>query len=149
MFEQAGLLFNNLRLGAALILGRETAYGRNINGLYQDVVTLEAELIEVQTKPSYPLGQIGVNAFGKQVQYVDKGIRRRAIAAIGRQDMDRDGLCPLDPGVSIVGASSDHLILDVTETALPLQVGSTPRFTMDYATILRGFTSNYVKRKYI
>ena len=35
----------------------------------------------------------------------------RAIVAFGRQDVDPDGLTP-PPGITILGASSDHLILD-------------------------------------
>ena len=148
LLNSAGLPFNNLRLGEALILGRETAYEQDIEGLYQDVVTLEAELIEVQDKPSYPIGEIGVNAFGEKAEYTDMGIRRRAIAAIGRQDMDCDGLTPLDSGVAVVGASSDHLILDITDSQKKLQVGDTVCFRMNYGGLLRGFTSRYVNRFY-
>lgn len=139
---------NNLRLGEALIRGRETAYGRSIEGMEQDAVILEAELVEVQTKPSYPIGEIGVNAFGERGSYTDIGPRRRAIAAIGRQDMDCGGLTPLTPGMTVVGASSDHLILDVTDCAGVPAVGGTAAFTMDYAGLLRGFTSQYVHRAY-
>lgn len=139
---------NNLRLGEALILGRETAYGHPIAGMYQDAITLEAELVEVQTKPSYPIGEIGVNAFGEQGSYTDIGPRLRAIGAIGRQDMDCAGLRPLAPGVTVVGASSDHLILDVTGCASPPAVGDAVSFAMDYAGLLRGFTSQYVQRIY-
>jgi len=149
LLEGTNLPYNNLRLGEALVLGRETAYEKDLDGLYQDVVTLEAELIEIQDKPSYPIGQIGVNAFGEKAEYTDLGIRRRAIAAIGRQDMDCDGLMPLDPGITVVGASSDHLILDITECKESLLVGDKVRFRMNYAGLLSGFTSNYVKRSYI
>lgn len=139
---------NNLRLGEALVLGRETAYGQAIEGMHHDAVTLETELVEVQIKPSYPIGEIGVNAFGERGSYTDIGPRRRAIAAIGRQDMDCGGLTPLIPGMTVVGASSDHLILDITECDVPLPVGSIVPFTMDYAGLLRGFTSRYVQRAY-
>lgn len=140
---------NNLRLGESLVLGRETAYGHDIEGMHQDVVVLEAEIIEVQTKPSYPVGEIGVNAFGEKGSYTDIGPRHRAIAAIGRQDMECSGLQPLDPGVTVVGASSDHLILDVTDCEKALEVGDCVRFAMDYAGVLRGFTSNYIDRSYL
>ncbi len=149
LLEASPFNFTNLRLGEALILGRETAYGNDIEGMYSDVVTLEAELVEVQEKPSYPIGDIGMNAFGEQAEYTDIGIRRRAIAAIGRQDMDCDGLIPIEPGITVVGASSDHLILDITESKKPLKVGDTVCFTMNYGGLLRGFTSSYVKHNYI
>lgn len=148
LLDGTNLPFNNLRLGEALVLGRETAYEQNLDGLYQDVVTLEAELVEVQDKPSYPIGEIGVNAFGERLEYTDLGIRRRAIAAIGRQDMDCDGLIPLDPGITVVGASSDHLILDITDCQESLQIGDTVQFKLNYGCMLRGFTSSYLKRVY-
>ena len=139
---------NNLRLGESLILGRETAYGQDLQDMYQDAVVLEAELVEVQEKPSYPIGEIGVNAFGEHAEYTDIGIRTRAIAAIGRQDMDCDALTPLEGGVCVVGASSDHLILDITDSE-NLQVGSVVRFALSYGGMLRGFTSAYLHREYI
>ena len=149
LYEHTPFNFTNLRLGEALVLGRETAYGSDIPELHQDVVTLEAELVEVQEKPSYPIGEIGVNAFGEKAEYTDIGVRRRAIAAIGRQDMDCDGLTPLNAGVTVVGASSDHLILDITDSPEALQVGDTVKFQMNYGGVLRGFTSRYVQRKYL
>ena len=148
LLGQESLPVTNLRLGEALVLGRETAYEQDVSELHQDIFTLEAELIEIQEKPSYPIGEIGVNAFGEKAEYTDLGIRRRAIAAIGRQDMDCDGLTPLEPGVTVVGASSDHLILDITDCPVPLQVGNIVSFKMSYGALLRGFTSNYVNRSY-
>lgn len=139
---------NNLRLGEALVLGRETAYGADLDGMYGDAVRLEAEVVEVQVKPSYPIGEIGVNAFGERGTYTDIGPRRRAIAAIGRQDMDCDSLRPLQKGVSVVGASSDHLIVDVTDCEKTVEVGDVLSFTMTYGGLLRGFTSGYVGRAY-
>ena len=136
--------FNNLRLGESLLLGRETAYGADLPDLYQDVLTLEAEVVEVKEKPSYPIGKIGVNAFGQTVEYVDKGDRVRAIAAIGQQDIDCGGLTPRTPGMEIFGASSDHLLLDVTDA--PVKLGDTVRFGVDYSAALRAFTSPYVEK---
>ena len=136
--------FNNLRLGESLLLGRETAYGADLPDLYQDVVTLEAEIVEVKEKPSYPIGKIGVNAFGQTVEYTDKGDRLRAIAAVGQQDIDCAGLIPLTPGMEVFGASSDHLLLDVTDC--PVKVGDTVRFKVDYSAALRAFTSGYVEK---
>lgn len=135
---------NNLRLGESLLLGRETAYGADLLELYQDVLTLEAEVVEVKEKPSYPIGKIGVNAFGQTVEYVDKGDRVRAIAAVGQQDIDCDGLTPLADGMAVFGASSDHLLLDVTDA--PVKLGDIVRFKVDYSAALRAFTSPYVEK---
>lgn len=140
---------NNLRLGESMVRGIETAYGKPFAGLVQDVVTLEAEIIEIMSKPSMPEGDIGMNAFGETIHFENIGIRRRAILAIGRQDMDCDGIECLEPGISITGSSSDHLIVDITDAETELSVGDTLAFSLSYGAILAGFTSKYVKRIYV
>ena len=139
---------NNLRLGEAMLLGRETAYGQEIPGLFQDVVTLEVEVVELQTKPSCPIGEIGFNAFGERSSYVDIGPRRRALTAIGRQDMDCSGIVSLREGISVIGSSSDYLLLDVTDCRTSVEVGEILPFRLNYSALLRGFTSRYVQRVY-
>ena len=86
---------NNLRLGEAVILGNETAYGERIPGTHGDGVVLEAQIVEVKTKRSLPVGEIGVDAFGRKPVYQDRGMRKRAILAVGRQDVDVDGITPV------------------------------------------------------
>ena len=49
---------------------------------------------------------------------------RRGILAVGRQDTDSGGLTPTDPAVTILGASSDHLLVDLTR-APGYRVGDT------------------------
>lgn len=140
---------NNLRLGEAMIRGVETAYGEVITDLNTDVVILEAEIIEIQSKPSMPEGITGKNAFGEVCKYTDMGQRLRGILAIGRQDIDCDGLLCMEHGIKIIGASSDHLIVDITEANTRFSVGDRLHFSMTYGAILRGFTSKYVDKIYI
>jgi predicted amino acid racemase len=139
----------NLRLGESIVRGYETAYSQPIECLDQDILMLEASIIEIQTKPSYPEGEIGVNAFGERPQFEDKGRRKRAILAVGRQDTDPLGLVCTVPGVKILGASSDHLVADLTEAERDFKVGATLSFHMNYSAVLRGFTSGYVNRIFI
>ena len=56
----------------------------------------------------------GFDAFGNEPLFVDEGDRLRGIANIGREDVIVDDLTPIDKGVRVLGASSDHLMLDVT-----------------------------------
>lgn len=139
---------NNLRLGESIICGKETAYGETFPGLKTDVCILDAEIIEIAEKPSHPEGKININAFGEVVQYEDRGIRRRALVAVGRQDISQDGLTPMLDGVEIVGASSDHLVIDITEAKTPLNVGGRLEFGLSYGAVLAAFTSRYVDRIY-
>ena len=140
---------NNLRLGYAVAMGREGAYYKRIPGTYDDVFTLHAEIIELKEKPSVPIGEIGVNSFFEKPVFVDKGIRKRAICAIGKQDVDFDDLYPIDSGIEIIGGSSDHMLVDVSDSEKPYRIGDVLSFRMDYVSALRAMTSRYVTKKYI
>lgn len=137
---------NHLRLGESVMCGVIPGMYTKIEGCYQDAFTLEATIVEYKRKPSYPIGTLSRNAFGETVAYVDKGIMTRAIAAIGRQDVSVDGLTPVDPDVEILGASSDHLLLDLSKTDR-YQVGSTVSFRLDYGALLSASTSPYVSKE--
>lgn len=137
---------NQLRVGEAIVLGRETAYGDPIPGTHDDVFVLEAKVIELKEKASIPRGEIGMDAFGNKPTFEDKGQMKRAIVAIGRQDVEPSGLMPFDEKIEIIGASSDHMILDMTHVDEEYSVGDVIRFRMDYGAMLRLFTSHYVDK---
>jgi predicted amino acid racemase len=139
---------NNLRVGEAFLLGDETAYSQMLDGFYDDAFTLEAEIIELKEKQSVPVGETGVDAFGNRPVYEDRGIIKRAIIAVGRQDVDPDNLHPIDSKIDVLGASSDHLILDVTKSDTPYSVGDIVSFKMSYSSLLRATTSAYVEKTY-
>lgn len=138
---------NNIRLGESLVLGRETAYGNKIDNTNEDAFQLVAEIIEVKEKPSVPTGKIGMDAFGKEPTFVDKGVRKRMIAAVGKQDVEFDTLTPVDEGINILGGSSDHLLLDGTESDIDYKVGDTVKFKLSYGGILSTMTSEYIKKE--
>ncbi|WP_313165837.1 ornithine racemase Orr [Sedimentibacter sp.] len=140
---------NNLRVGEAFLLGDETAYSQMLEGFYDDAFTLEAEIIELKEKQSLPVGETGVDAFGNRPFYEDLGVIKRAIIAVGRQDVDPDHLHPIDPSISILGASSDHLILNVNNTEYYYKVGDVVKFKLAYSSLLRATTSSYVQKEYI
>jgi ornithine racemase len=137
-----------LRIGEAILLGRETIERKAIPGAYQDAFTLYTEIVEVQEKPSIPPGETGQDAFGHRPAFVDRGIRKRAIAAIGRQDIAIDGLQALLPGVEVLGGSSDHLILDVSNAPKDIRVGSEMAFSMQYSALVQAMVSPYVSKVY-
>ena len=124
---------NQLRVGEALLLGVNSTTRNPLPFLYQDAFIVVAEVIEVKTKPSLPDGQIAVDAFGRTPHWEDLGLRRRAILALGEQDMRIEGLHPRRSDVSIVGASSDHMVVDVTEADPPVRLGDELAFDPLYA----------------
>ena len=139
----------NLRLGEAIVLGRETAYGHRIKETHDDIFVLEAEVIELKTKGSIPKGEIGMDAFGNKPTFKDQGQILRGILAIGQQDVNPDGLTPLNDKIEILGASSDHLLLNLEATEQEYEVGDTIQFKVDYGALLKLTTSEYVDKKYI
>ncbi len=141
---------NNLRVGEAFLLGDETAYSQMLDSFYDDAFTLESEIIELKEKQSVPVGETGVDAFGNRPVYEDLGVIKRAIIAVGRQDVDPENLHPIDSEISILGASSDHLILNVNNTGNRYSVGDTVKFKLSYSSLLRATTSSaYVEKEYI
>lgn len=141
---------NSLRVGEAFILGNETAYGAKVEGTVDDAVILQAQLIEVKEKPTLPIGEIGKDAFGQVPYYEDKGLAKRGILAVGKQDLDTDSIFPIDAQVEVFGASSDHTIVDLTHADKDYQVGDIIEFKLGYGSLLKLFTSSqYIDREYI
>ncbi|MDY0088078.1 MAG: alanine/ornithine racemase family PLP-dependent enzyme [Coriobacteriia bacterium] len=140
---------DNLRLGESIVLGVSTVTREPLPGLHTDSVVVEAPVIECKRKPSVPLGRIAQDAFGNVPSFTDRGERLRAICAIGRQDAPPGGLQPLDSRVEVLGASSDHLILDVEDLPEPPRIGESISFIPTYAAALALFTSHYVDKRFI
>jgi len=140
---------NNLRIGEAILVGEDSTNGIMLGDYHQDAFILKAEVIELKEKPSVPIGERGYDAFGNQPEYPDKGIRRRAILAIGRQDVRVEALVPLCPDMEILGASSDHLIVDVTDSKENIEPGSIIAFRCGYSAMLSLTTSPYVEKVFI
>jgi ornithine racemase len=134
---------NNLRIGEAILLGRETLFRQPVTGLFTDAFTLFAEVIESKLKPTQPTGTIAQTAFGLKCHVPNRGDILQSVLAIGAQDIDPDGLTGSN-AVTVLGASSDHLIVESARRALP--VGSEVAFQLDYAALLRAMTSPFVSK---
>jgi predicted amino acid racemase len=134
---------NHLRLGEAILLGCEPLHRRPIEGLRTDAFTLVAEVIESKAKPSRAWGEVGETAFGVAPVAVDRGTTTRVLLAVGRQDVDPGGLVP-PPGLAVLGASSDHLVLDGGDRH-PTP-GSEVSFGLGYGALLAAMTSPFVEQ---
>jgi predicted amino acid racemase len=138
---------NHLRLGESLLLGREPIGRTVVDGLHADGFSLVGEVIESRRKPSLPRGAQGLAAFGRPAGRQGDGTEEhRVIVALGRQDLDVDGIAAPD-GFEVLGASSDHLVLATMGT--PPEVGSELRFDLGYGALLRAMTSPSVVRRYL
>lgn len=111
---------NNFRIGEGILLGRETLYREKFPNTYQD-------------------------AFGNIPSVKDKGMRTRCILNVGRQDMNVDGLSPQKSTLEILGATSDHLLIDSTNDT-DLSVGDVISFNLNYSALLASMTFPFVEK---
>ncbi|WP_324825323.1 alanine/ornithine racemase family PLP-dependent enzyme [Sinanaerobacter sp. ZZT-01] len=130
---------NHLRIGEGIILAYDLQkdWGYDMSYLNMDAFTLKAQIIEVKDKPTYPVGEIFIDAFGNVCEYEDRGIRRRALLGLGKLDAcDLSKLLPRTKNIEILGGSSDHTILDIEDNKDHLQVGDVVEFDVCYTTML-------------
>ena len=131
---------NHVRIGEAILLGKDLQVDwgiRDMDYLRMDTFTLRAEVVEVRDKPTYPIGEFAIDAFGHKPVYEDRGIRRRAILALGRADVgELESLLPREEGITVIGGSSDHCILDVEDCHRRLEVGDVVEFALCYSHML-------------
>ena len=140
---------NHFRVGETLFFGTNVYSDSLLSGMYHDVFTLTAEIIEMQQKPTVPSGLAGTNLVGETPKFAVGKERKsslRAIVDVGLLDIDFNDISPLIPGIEMIGASSDMLILDLAENLENLKVGDTINFRMNYMAVLRAMNSDYVDK---
>lgn len=143
---------NLLRVGEGILLAKDLQdlWGYDMSYMHKDAFTLRAEVIEVKDKPTHPVGEIMFDAFGNQPTYEDRGIRKRALLALGKVDYAfPEELIPRETGITVLGASSDHTILDVEDYDGTIEVGDVIEFDLCYATIVYVTNSNNIEKVYI
>jgi len=143
---------NHLRIGECILLGRDLndLWNLNLGNLSMDTFLLNAEIVELKNKPSYPIGEIFLDAFGETPHYDDNGVRKRAIVAVGKQDfVYHDKLIPRNEDIKIIGSSSDHLILDLEDCVEHYAIGDIISFEMFYAPMLYLSCSKGVHKRFV
>jgi predicted amino acid racemase len=136
---------NHLRIGEGILLGRETLTGGNLPDLYHDAFIVEAEVIQAQYKPGVPEGEVGLDAFGRVPLIPLQEPGMRLLLNIGHQDTPLTGLKPLDPDLTVLGGSSDYLVM---ASERPVKVGKIVSFLPNYWSLLGLMTSPYVEKVY-
>ncbi len=143
---------NNLRIGEGILVAKDLDdfWEYDMSMLHQDAFILKAQVVEVKNKPSHPIGEIFIDAFGNKPTYEDRGERRRALLAIGKQDfVSVDTLIPIDKNIEVIGASSDHLIIDIEDCKTNYKVGDVIEFNIYYPHLLYLSGSRDVNKKFI
>lgn len=133
------------RPGEAVMCGEDTTGHRFLEGFHPDAFQISAQVVELLRKPSVPIGELGRDGSGERPVYPDRGVRLRAVCALGKQDVDWTALTPLLPGAEVIGASSDHLLVDVKDCGERGRPGDWMRFRCGYMAVMHAATSPYVK----
>jgi predicted amino acid racemase len=137
---------NHLRVGEAILFGTDELSDLRLPVPCGDTFRAFAPVIELQDKPSAPDGVCGMDAFCRVHEWPDLGVRRRAILAMGEIDLAMEHLTPARPDITLVGASSDHTVIDVTEADPPVQLGDEIEFACRYTAVSTGWSSIYPER---
>ena len=138
---------NHLRIGGSIANPMAIRKNRGvvIPGMREDTFTLTAEVVEVETKPSAAAGT-GKNWAGQIIEREDRGMRKRAIIALGSQDIgDCKQLIPMEDGIEVVAGSSDHTVLDIDAYSCVYACGDMVDFRLYYMGLLYSFSTRHVR----
>lgn len=141
---------NHFRVGETLFLGTDVYHNKPFDEMHADVFKMYAEIIELNEKPVVPMGDIGYNLTGESKEFDDSRIAEssyRAIIDLGLLDIESTHLIPVDTQVSLVGESSDMIVVDLGNNPDDYKVGDLLEFNMTYMGILRAMNSEYVEKK--
>ncbi len=140
---------NHIRIGEGIINAKDFPYfwGIRIPGICTDPMVLKAQIVEIKLKPSFPVGEIFIDGFGNRPVYTDRGMRKRALLAVGNKDFgDFTKLKPRQEGIELIGSSSDHLIIDIEDYRGAIKVGDILEFDTFYEATLFLCASDGVRK---
>ncbi|MFD2516034.1 alanine racemase [Pontibacter locisalis] len=140
---------NHFRIGEALFFGLNLFTGETFEGMYDDVFELVTEIIELTEKPMVPNGLMAENPSGESFEINESLYGKkshRAILDVGLLDINPKFLIPKDEEVSVIGASSDMLIVELGENKNNFKVGDTLKFGMRYMGALSILNSRYIEK---
>ncbi|MGW9904587.1 putative amino acid racemase [Staphylococcus cohnii] len=120
---------NELRIGETLFRGSETTTNNHFATLYQNVIILETEIVEIKPRINMNDGQ----------HYL------QAIVDIGNLDTDVNDIKPLHHQVKVLGATSDHLMINLLNND-HYHFGDKIQFSLGYKALAQSmFVPNLAK----
>lgn len=144
------MAINHFRIGEALFFANDLFTGKTIEGMQSDVFKLFAEIIEITEKPDVPTGELGENVAGHTFEIPENQdlshTSLRAILDVGLLDMQPQYLEPDDANITIVDASSDMLVMDISNSEKKYKIGDLISFKMRYMGALYLLNSNYIEK---
>ncbi len=143
---------DHFRVGETLFFGKDLFTGKMIKGMKNGIFKLYAEIIELTEKPVVPTGEIGANVSGETLEFDDKDLGKtsyRAILDIGLLDINIDDLELEDKKITISGASSDMIVVDLGTKKPKYKVGDLIDFKLNYMGSLHIMNSRYISKKVV
>lgn len=150
---------NHLRIGALHQFGIEYVDVKYLEGFHHssmdidrvvsNLYILKAEIIEVNRKPTVPLGELGLDSFMKTKTFLDRGERKRALLALGYQDVSSENIWPVDLKIEILGQTFDHTIIDIESSDKDYRVGDLIPFEVDYTGLLAACSSESIETVFV
>jgi len=140
---------NHFRIGEAVLLGTNLATGSLLEGLNNEVFTLEAEIVEIKEKSLIPLGETTSMTPFERIDddHYSPGQRGvRAILNVGQLDTDVASLRPRNTEFRIAGASSDLMVVNLGNNNRKLAIGDTIGFGLGYSALVRLMSGKYVDK---
>ncbi|MCO6148793.1 alanine racemase [Flavobacterium sp. NRK1] len=141
---------NHFRVGEALFFGNDLFTGKIIEGMESEVFKLYAEIIEINEKPDVPSGELGENVAGNTFEMnegQDLGTSSlRAILDIGLLDMQPQYIEPEDENITLIDASSDMLVVDISNSNGDYKIGDLISFRIRYMGALYLLNSDYIEK---
>jgi len=144
---------NHFRIGEAVFLGTDLVCGGGIEGLRDDVVTIEGEVAEIKEKNLVPMCEVGASTpfhgiSSTPLEGHSPGKRgHRALVTIGEIDTDVSGLTPLNPAFQIAGATSDITVVNIGDNAEGVRLGGTIKFRCSYSAFVRLMNDSYITKR--
>jgi predicted amino acid racemase len=143
---------NHFRIGETLYFGNNLYTNKGIKAMRQDVFRLKAEVIEIKEKPMVAVGMQGTNLLGEQPEFNidDLGEESiRAIIDVGTLDVRSEDIVSVDKSITILGSSSDMLVLDLGNNPQNIKLGDELVFKPNYTGLLALMNSNYIEKKIV
>ena len=148
--EEMPETINHFRVGETLFFGMNVFDNTPIPSMKQDIFMLHANIIELRQKPTQPFGNFGFNLTKDKKLPSEKtksATSSRAILDVGLLDLDVKHLIPTDESITISGASSDMMVVDLGKNEGAYRVGDTISFRLDYMGALRAINSRYIDKR--
>ncbi|RIO59585.1 alanine racemase, partial [Mammaliicoccus sciuri] len=131
LYQDMGKI-NELRVGETLFRGVETTTNQPIASLYQDAIILEAEIVEIKPRIDISSSQ----------QYL------QAIVDIGNLDTFIDDIKPHHHQVKVIGATSDHVMIDLLNQD-HYQISDKIQFSLGYKALAQSMYMTNLGKNYI